>query len=231
MKALGIIPARGGSKGIPRKNLLDLAGKPLIAHAIEAALAVPELGRVLVSTEDPEIAATARRWGADVPFMRPADLAGDETPTLPVLQHAVRFVEREEDYHPGIIVLLYATSPLLRPEWISQAIGMLCKENLDSVTSAVADYGHFWIPRGNDFERVYPLVIANRQYSTPLYRENGALYVCTRSLLMEQGKILGGRTGIFPMGKYESIDIDDEDDLDLVRHLISRRHDADRNPG
>jgi len=229
MKVLGIIPARGGSKGIPRKNLADLGGKPLIAHAIGAALDTPELDRVLVSTEDAEIAAEARRWGAEVPFTRPADLAGDDTPTLPVLQHAIRFLETEENYRPGIIVLLYATSPLLHPSWISRAIGMIGEGNLDSVTSAVEDRGHFWRNGEDGPERFYPLTIANRQFSTPLYRENGALYVSRRNLIMEQGMILGGRIGLLIMGRHESIDIDDEEDLELVRHLVSWRTDGERS--
>ena len=97
MKSIAIIPARGGSKAIPRKNIIELGGKPLIAYVIEAALKVKKLDRVIVSTEDMEIAEITKKYGAELPFLRPKELAKDETPTLPVLQHAVRVLEEKED--------------------------------------------------------------------------------------------------------------------------------------
>ncbi|MGC2259479.1 MAG: acylneuraminate cytidylyltransferase family protein, partial [Candidatus Sulfotelmatobacter sp.] len=106
IQRLAIIPARGGSKGLPRKNLLLLAGKPLIACTIEAARVARSLQRIVVSTESPEIAEVARQYGADVPFLRPAELADDETPTLPVLKHVLVQLEATEGCTPDIVVLL-----------------------------------------------------------------------------------------------------------------------------
>jgi len=124
MNTVAIIPARGGSKGIPRKNIKELCEKPLITYIIETALRVEELDRVIVSTEDKEIAEVAKKCGAEVPFMRPEELARDETPTLPVLQHAVKYLEEKENYKPDIVVLLYATSPLLKHERVSEGKGI-----------------------------------------------------------------------------------------------------------
>jgi CMP-N-acetylneuraminic acid synthetase len=122
LNAIAIIPARGGSKTIPRKNIKNFAGRPLISHIIETALKVNELDRVIVSTEDKEIAEIAKKFGAEVPFLRPNELAQDQTPTLPVLIHAVNYLEEEEGYTPHLVVLVYATSPLLKPESIATAI-------------------------------------------------------------------------------------------------------------
>src|SRR5689334_3014090 len=108
---LAIVPARGGSKGIPRKNLREVAGHPLIAYSIAVALQSREIDRVIVSTDDREIADVARSYGADIPFLRPAELAMDETPDLPVFQHALRWLQREQRYRPDLVVHLRPTSP------------------------------------------------------------------------------------------------------------------------
>ena len=124
MKTLAIIPARGGSKGVPRKNVRALAGKPLIAWTIEAALAASGLDRVIVSTEDAEIAAISREFGADVPFLRPAELAGDATTTLAVLQDLLARLETDEGYRPDAVMTLQPTSPLRTPDHINDAIAL-----------------------------------------------------------------------------------------------------------
>ena len=112
-KIIAIIPARGGSKGIPRKNIKDLAGKPMISYIIESVKNIPDIERVIVTTEDDEIAEVAKKYGAEVPFKRPAELAEDEVATLPVLQHALEYLEKEEKYIPDYVLLVYPTSPLL----------------------------------------------------------------------------------------------------------------------
>jgi len=222
MKIVAIIPARGGSKGIPRKNIKELCGKPLIAYIIETALRVEELDRVIVSTEDKEIAEVAKKCGAEVPFMRPEELARDETPTLPVLQHAVKYLEEKENYKPDIIVLLYATSPLLKHERVSEAIKLLKARGFDSVLSVVEDRGHYWIKRGEDYERLYPKVLKNRQFTEPLLKENGAIYLCKRDLLMEENTMVGGKIGFLKMQKEESIDIDEPLDFEITEFFMRR---------
>src|SRR6185437_13209048 len=110
MRILGIIPARGGSKGVPRKNIKLLAGKPLLAYTAEAALKVPSLSSVILSTDDPEIAETGKQLGLSVPFLRPSELAGDTTPTLPVVQHALNFLKTSGEEYDAVC-LLQATNP------------------------------------------------------------------------------------------------------------------------
>ena len=227
MNTVAIIPARGGSKGIPRKNIKELCGKPIIAHIIETALNVEELDRVIVSTEDKEIAETAKKYGADVPFIRPEELTKDETPTLPVLQHAVKYLEEKENYKPDKVVLLYATSPLLKHERVSEAIRMLKDENFDSVLSVVEDRGHYWIEKnGGDerrYEKFYPRVLKNRQFTKPLFKENGAIYISKRDILMEKNEIVGGKIGFLVMKREESIDIDEFLDFKFAEFLMNMR--------
>jgi CMP-N-acetylneuraminic acid synthetase len=222
MGALAIIPARGGSRGIPRKNLRPLAGIPLIAHVIASARAVPALDRIVVSTEDAEIARVAAEAGAEVPFLRPSELAGDDVPTLPVLRHAVAQLEAG-GYRPEIVVLLYTTSPLLTPGRIAEAIALIRDRGCDSSLSVVQDIGHFWTGEPGSRRRFYPETVVNRQQARPLFRENGAVYACTRTLLMEGGTLTGGTVGFVEMEPYESVDIDTPEDLDLAAWLLERR--------
>ena len=223
MNTVAIIPARGGSKGIPRKNIKELCGKPLIAYIIETALNVEELDRVIVSTEDEEIAETAKKYGAEVPFIRPEELARDETPTLPVLQHAVKYLEEKENYRPGLVVLLYATSPLLRAERVSEAIKMLKKGRFDSALTVVEDRGHYWTEKEGNYEKIYPKVEKNRQFTKPLFKENGAIYICKRDILMEKNEIVGGKIGFLVMKREESIDIDELLDFKFAEFLMDMR--------
>jgi len=222
MRSIAIIPARGGSKAIPRKNIKILFGKPLIAYIIETALNVKELDRVIVSTEDSEIAKIAKKYGAEIPFIRPKELAKDETPTLPVLQHAVKYLEEKEDYIPDIIVLLYATFPLLKPEKVSHAIKMIKEDGFDSVISVIKDKGHYWIEEEKKFTRLYPKIVENRQLVKPLFKENGAIYACKKDLLMEKNEIVGGKIGFLVMKKENSVDINEQMDFELAEFLLKR---------
>ena len=224
MNTVAIIPARGGSKGIPRKNIKELCEKPLITYIIETALRVEELDRVIVSTEDKEIAEVAKKCGAEVPFMRPEELARDETPTLPVLQHAVKYLEEKENYKPDIVVLLYATSPLLKHERVSEGIKMLREGNFNSVLGVVEDRGHYWLETNNGYERLYPKALKNRQFIKPLLKENGAIYICKRDILIEKNEIIGGKIGFLVMKRDESIDIDELLDFEFTEFLMNRNH-------
>ena len=124
-EVLALIPARGGSKGIPRKNIREFAGFPLIAYSIAAGLQAEEVSRVIVSTDDAEIASVAKRFNADVPFMRPKEFAQDDTPDLPVFQHALRWLAENENYEPDIVVQLRPTSPLRKLTHINSAVAKL----------------------------------------------------------------------------------------------------------
>lgn len=135
---LAIIPARGGSKSIPRKNIKLLKGIPLIAYSIAAGLQAKHISRVIVSTDDQEIAEVGRRWGAEVPFMRPGAIAQDETLDLPVFQHALSSLKEKENYIPDLIVQLRPTSPFRAPEWVDLAIETVLHDTTaDSVRSIV----------------------------------------------------------------------------------------------
>lgn len=125
VEVLAIIPARGGSKGIPRKNIRNFAGHPLIAYSIEAGLQARTVTRVIVSTDDEEIAAVARRYGADVPFLRPAEIAQDQTLDLPVFQHALAWLQEHENYCPDVVVQLRPTSPIRPPALVDEAVSLL----------------------------------------------------------------------------------------------------------
>jgi CMP-N-acetylneuraminic acid synthetase len=138
---LAIIPARGGSKSIPRKNIRSFAGHPLIAYSIAAGLAAEAVTRLLVSTDDEEIAAVARRYGAETPFLRPPEFAKDQTPDLPVFQHALHWLEQHEGYRPEIVVQLRPTSPLRQVWHIDQAVyRLLERPEVDSVRAVCVPF-------------------------------------------------------------------------------------------
>ena len=211
---VAIIIARGGSKSIPRKNVLPLHGKPLIVWPITLAKSVKEIDRVIVSTDDDEIMKVAKKYGAEIPFKRPVELAQDETPTLPVLQHCIRYLEDKENYKPNIILLLYPTAPFLKKERVKQAIKLFEKTKCNSVISVTKDLGHFWEEKKNSYKRLYPKKLANRQYCRPLYREDGAIYFSHRDVLMKKNKIVDDKNVQFIiMGKDENIDIDYPEDF------------------
>lgn len=224
-KILGLITARGGSQSIPRKNIRILAGKPLIAWTIEAARQSSRLNRVIVSTDDQEIADVSRKWGAEVPFMRPSALAQDDTPHLPVIQQALSWLETREQYTADIIVILQPISPLRTGEHINQAISLFQETKSDSVVSVcLAEHSPYWMMRleGN---RVYPFLDSAPEYSRrqdlpPVHRINGAIYVTRRHVLMKENRILGEDTRAFVMVPECSIDIDTLLDLKIAEILM-----------
>lgn len=222
---VAVIPARGGSKGIVRKNLKLLEGKPLIAHIIESSLKVPEIDRVIVSTDDEEIAQVARKFGAEVPFMRPEELSGDKVLTAPVLQHAVDWLKENENYNTDIIVLVYATSPLLKSGKISEALQQIeGNHDVDSVVSLVKDDKYHWKEINGKLVRIYPDKIMRRQDMDPYLRENGALYIMRKKILEETGGYIGGNIKYVLMGEKDSWDIDTEEDLRIIEALKKMNH-------
>jgi N-acylneuraminate cytidylyltransferase len=167
-KAVGIIPARGGSTRVPRKNLKLLGGLPLIAHTILSARGAPELDRVIVSTDDLEIAAVARRYGAEVPFMRPAEHSGPTVPDLPVFQHALNWLAEHEDYHPEYVIHLRPTQPFRPAAMIDDVVRLLRSSGVDCVKSLV--------PVAQHPHKMWTLDAAGKPgplLDTPLWREIG----------------------------------------------------------
>jgi CMP-N,N'-diacetyllegionaminic acid synthase len=227
-RCIAIIPARGGSRGLPGKNILPLEGKPLIAHTIEAARASNSIQRILVSTESAEIAQIARQYGAEVPFLRPQELARDETPTLPVMQHVLAQLKAAGDTEPEIVVLLQPTSPLRRARDIDAAVAMLQQTQADSVVSLCAAEHHpAWMKR-IECGRVLPFLenapeYTRRQDLPPVYRLNGAVYVTRRRILLEQNCILGRDTRALVMDAESSVDIDTPLDLKIAALIMQER--------
>lgn len=227
-KVIGIIPARSGSKGLPRKNGRILIDKPLMAWTIAAALESFVFDRVIVSTDDKEMADIASRYGAECPVLRPCELALDDTPLTPVLQHVVTWLEYHKKYTPGIIVLLQPTSPLRRPEHIQEAVRLLKEMKADSVVSVcLAEHSPYWMKRLEE-TRVYPFLkntteYFRRQDLPPVYRLNGAVYVTRYDILMKQNRILGEDTRAIVMDAESSIDVDTPFDFKMAELLLKER--------
>jgi CMP-N,N'-diacetyllegionaminic acid synthase len=231
LNILGLIPARGGSKGISRKNLALLAGEPLIAHTIKAALAAHTLSRVLVSTDDEEIAATARLYGAEVPFLRPAELAADTAPALMVMRHAVQWLVEQEDWSCDVVVYLQPTSPLRKAQHIDAAVELLLAGKADTVVSVV-EVPHNMNPlsvmrlNGKELKPFLPQEgqPLRRQDKPRLLARNGpSVLALTRQGLMENNELYTGRTLPLVMTPQESVDIDDTWDLDLAQWIMEER--------
>ena len=213
-KVIAIIIARGGSKSIPRKNVLPLHGKPLVAWPIDLAKSVDRIDRVIITTDDDEIMQIAKDHGAEAPFKRPKELSTDEISTLPVLQHCIRYLEENEGYKPDVILLLYPTAPFLKKERVEQALDFFENTSCNSVISVVEDYGHFWKKENNTYKWFYPEKRLNRQYCVPLYKEDGAVYFSRYDVLINMNQLVDENNIQFLLMKEgENVDIDEPEDL------------------
>jgi CMP-N,N'-diacetyllegionaminic acid synthase len=230
-KILAVIPARGGSKGVPRKNVRPLAGRPLLAFTIDAALAARDLlARVIVSTDDEQIAEIAKTCGAEVPFMRPDDLAADHSPTLPVLQHALRFVEAQDGTRMDWVLLLQPTAPFRAAEDIRAAVALAVQGGCDSVISVVQVFAtHPILMKRIEDDRLVSYCIEEKEgtrrqdYQPPAYMRNGAIYLTRRECLMEQNSIWGAYIRPYIMPEDRSVNIDSELDFKLAEFLLAER--------
>jgi len=225
MNILAIIPARGGSKGIPLKNLQLIDGKPLVAHTISHAQSSQLINRVIVNTDHDEIANAAKTWGAEV-LSRPEEMGSDTSEVDPLLMWTVSKVEKTSSEKIDIVVLLYPTAPLRRVSAIDEAISMVLNDGYDSVLSLFQDSTYLWKTEGGTAEptNYVPADRAPRQLEGwNQWGENKALYVMKRDLLMNTNCRLGGKIGYVEMSKGESIDIDEPDDLELCRQIMSQR--------
>lgn len=208
MSILALIPARSGSKGIPGKNIRLLGGRPLIAHTIAAALQVPALARVVVSTDDPAIADVSLQWGAEVPFLRPPGLAADDTPGIDPVLHALEQLPEVSE-----VLLLQPTSPLRSTADIEGLLAFQRERRCPSVVSVCATGKHpqwnYRLAASGELIPFLPLGPADcRQQLEPAYALNGAMYLCDRAWLQSRRSFVGPGTLGFPMPPERSVDID-----------------------
>ena len=229
-EVLAVIPARGGSKSIPRKNILDFAGFPLITYSIAAALEAETVNRVIVSTDDQEIAAIASDYGAEVPFLRPDDISGDETPDLPVFKHALEWLDTNEKYKPEIVVQLRPTSPLRTIEHINQAVWKLVERpEADSIRTICVPFQNpykMWQIDGDGL--MQPLIDSGlpesynlpRQALPEVFWQTGYVDAAWVDTILEKNSMTGERILPLVIGAEEWVDIDSPDDWRRAERLL-----------
>lgn len=225
MQILAIIPARGGSKGIPRKNLKLLAGKPLLAHSILHAKQTPSVNRIVVSTDDAEIAAVSREWGAEV-VPRPPEISGDTATSESALLHALDYLEQKDGYEPDLVVFLQATSPMRQGGEVQAAIETLRRENADSLLSVSPLNGFLWRVEKDGSVRSFSYDYRNRprrQDAPEDLIDNGSIYIFKPWVLRQYDNRLGGKIALHRMGTLDSFQIDTPADFELLEHLMAFR--------
>ena len=230
MNILAIIPARGGSKSVPRKNIVKVNGRPLISYTISAALMVDRLTDVVVSTDDPEIAEISRELGAQVPFVRPVDLASDQAQSAPVIEHALYFMEKIKGVKYDAILMLQPTSPLRTSKHIEESLDLFTSKECDSVVSIVSVGGNhpFRMKRlvGNQLVNYIDQGFWDmrpRQTLPDVYIRNGAIYLIDRDVIINQHQLIGSKCLGYVMSDTESANIDTPIDLMLAELLIKEQ--------
>jgi len=224
-KVVCVIPARGGSKGVPRKNIKQLAGKPLIAYTIEQALQSQYIDRTIVSTEDIEIADISKKYGAEVPFMRPEALSGDQVATVDVLIHAINWLEKEDKYNFDIFVLLHTTTPLRSVQDIDSCIAMLKDTKADNVFSVTEAHRNPYfnmieLNEQGHVKLVKEGVFSTRQSAPKVFDLNASIYGWWKDVLKKEKKVILAGSKIYIMPKERSVDIDDDFDFRIAEYLF-----------
>jgi CMP-N-acetylneuraminic acid synthetase len=232
---LALIPARGGSKGVPRKNVRRLGGKPLIQYACECGTQSRYVTRTVVSTDCPEIAQAALAAGAEAPFLRPADLARDDSPTLDVVQHALAWLRVQQQWVPEVVVLLQPTAPLRRATHVDAALERFLPSDADSLVSVRALEAHYnphWqfeikegrlhVFTGEPLNQLVP----RRQSLSTTYTRNGAIYAFRRRCLEQTGSIYGDHCLAYEMPTELSINIDTMDDWRAAEAYFAQHPEA-----
>jgi CMP-N-acetylneuraminic acid synthetase len=225
---LGIVTARGGSKGVPGKNVAPVGGKPLLAWTVEKAAGSGAIERLIVSTDDVAIAEVARKAGAEVPFLRPQHLAADDTPHLPVIQHALA-VEEAQGFRPSHVVVLQPTSPLIEATDIAAGVRLAKARGAAAVVSVTRIHGHpSWLMRIEPDGRLARwqesgLIAEQRQIGAAAFVPNGAFYVLTADLIRSADDWYGPSTFAYEMPPERALDIDNAWDLHLTRLIFADR--------
>jgi CMP-N,N'-diacetyllegionaminic acid synthase len=228
-RLLAIIPARGGSKRLPRKNILELSGKPLIAWTIEAALGSKYIDHVVVSTEDKKIASISKEYGADVPFVRPDKLATDESASVDVVLHTIKYLKEIGKLY-DYIILLQPTSPLRTSKNINESIELLQDRHCDAVISVCeTEHSPLWcntIPSDDDLSNFLDSSVLNKksQDLKQYYRLNGSIFLCKTDRFEEESTFfLKSDCFAYKMHQDKSVDIDNQLDFNFASLLIDRK--------
>lgn len=221
---IAIVPARGGSKGLPGKNILPLLGKPLIAYTIEAALRSKSISRVILSTDDPQIAAIGKEYGAEVPFMRPTELADDSALAVDVYNYTLNKLDNVNGGRINSVVILQPTSPLRKHTDIDTAVSLFEEKDADSVISFCEEHHPIsWnkhLTEEGKIVSIFENKVANRQSEEKSFYPNGAVYVFKREML-EKGIYYSENTFAYLMDRTNSVDIDTHDDFLYAEFLLS----------
>lgn len=227
---IAIIPARGGSKGLPGKNIRELNGKPLIAYTIEAAVKAQKIDKVIVSTDDSKIAEVAKEYGAEVPFLRPDSLATDTSQAVDVYLHAVEYLMQESNKRIDKFMVLLPTAPLRTEVHINEALELFEKEEAETLISMKeAETPVTWYHKKFQDNRVKNAgfgdcdAINNRQVNSPFYVPNGAIYILDYELLKEKRTYYSDNTIAYIMAAQDSVDIDTLLDFDFAQYLMQRK--------
>lgn len=235
IKILAIIPARGGSKGVPRKNIIPLGGKPLIAYTIEVAGRSKLIDAAIVSTDDPEIAEVAREYGGDVPFLRPSELAMDNSPDIDYLKHALEWVETHRGWKPEILVILQPTMPFRTIEDVDNTLQFMLDQKCDSVRTLalpthVTPY-KMWFVEDHATGKMSPVLKTEyfdelltdvpRQKLKPAYWQPG-IVIATRPEFVRKGKVFGPDLRGYVVDIKNCHDIDEPEDLEYAEYLMNK---------
>lgn len=225
-KFVVIIPARGGSKGIPNKNLKELLGKPLIAYSIECAINSKYVDKVIVSTDSSEIAEVSKKYGAEVPFLRPSELATDSSPVIDTFIYTIERLEKEEGITIDQFIVLQPTSPLRTTRDLDEAIELFVNKKADSVVSYTSEehpiYWHKYLKEDGRLEDFMPSSISRRQDYRKTYYPNGAIYVFKKALILQRN-YYSENTYAYIMPRNRSVDIDYQEDFDYIEYLLSNK--------
>jgi CMP-N-acetylneuraminic acid synthetase len=227
LRTIGLVPGRGGSKGIPRKNIRPLCGRPLLEYTADAALASRSLARVLLSTDDLEVAEVGRRCGLEVPFIRPAHLAADETPTLDVVRHAIAWLE-EHGEHLDAVCVLQPTHPFRRVEDIDACVELLDVAGADAVVTVLAvppEYNPHWTYEQDQEGTLHISTgevdpVPRRQDLPAAFRREGSVYVTRRNVIMDRNSMYGTRMLGYLVSERGRVNIDTLDDWARAEQLL-----------
>jgi CMP-N,N'-diacetyllegionaminic acid synthase len=229
MRILGLIPARGGSKGIPHKNIKQLAGKPLIEYTSEIALQVASLSEVIVSTDDDAIISVARNLGIQVPFIRPKELAKDETPTIDVVLHALKWYEKQNVFFDAVC-LLQVTSPFRTVFFLEEAINKFIQDDCDSLVSVQKvphEYNPHWTFEINEIGNLKIAtgenkIITRRQDLPIAYYRDGSIYITKTEVLMNQKSLYGEKISFIESVSEFYVNIDTMKDWEIAEKMIKK---------